>query len=250
LEALRVLEVTDEQEERYRQLLAALPNYQTNAEGGLREWMHPDLPDKQTHVHMSHLYGMFPGWEINPGRHTGNPRLGRARSGTAPERAGQYGRMELSLHGEPWARSGQGERALENLELLLRGCTNPNLLSWGNDWRPGAVVLLGARSAAAVPDRGRYGLRSAVVNACRLASRLSTLLPALPATWPQGSVRGITTRCGVTVDLSWSQDGHVLQATLHSRVAQNVTLHLPDHFNSASQIIELTPGSLSLEFRV
>ncbi|HEX8833749.1 MAG TPA: glycoside hydrolase N-terminal domain-containing protein, partial [Abditibacteriaceae bacterium] len=65
LEALRVLEETDVEEERYRQLLVALPPYEVNAEGGLREWLHPDLPDCQTHRHMSHLYGLFPGWEIN-----------------------------------------------------------------------------------------------------------------------------------------------------------------------------------------
>jgi alpha-L-fucosidase 2 len=59
------LKEIDGHEERYRQLLAALPPYAVNAEGGLREWLHEDLVDVQTHVHMSHLYGLFPGWEID-----------------------------------------------------------------------------------------------------------------------------------------------------------------------------------------
>jgi len=75
------------------------------------------------------------------------------------------------------------------------------------------------------------------------------LLPALPDAWPHGSVRGITTRCGITVDLTWSENGRVLQATLHSHVTQQITLRLPDHFNPSSQIIELASGSSSLEFR-
>jgi alpha-L-fucosidase 2 len=31
------------------------------------------------------------------------------------------------------------------------------------------------------------------------------LLPALPGQWPQGEINGVLTRCGVTVDLSWSE---------------------------------------------
>jgi hypothetical protein len=48
---------------------------------------------------------------------------------------GSMAGWSLSFMANLWARSGQGERALENLELVLRGCTTPNLLSWGNDWR-------------------------------------------------------------------------------------------------------------------
>ncbi len=73
------------------------------------------------------------------------------------------------------------------------------------------------------------------------------LLPALPDAWPHGSVRGITTRCGVTVALSWAENGRALQATLHSHVAQQLTLRLPDHFSPSSQTIKLAAGSTSLE---
>src|SRR4028118_2020301 len=147
----------------------------------------------------------------------------------------------LSFMANLWARSGQGERALENLELVLRGCTTPNLLSWGNDWRAqGLSCYWGQGALPPFQIEAGMGFVSAVCEML-VGSRpgFLRLLPALPRAWPHGSVRGITTRCGVTVDLSWSQDGHVLQATLHYRVAQNVTLHLPDHFNSAPQIIEL-----------
>jgi alpha-L-fucosidase 2 len=69
LEALRVLEEPMNRKNDYRQLLAALPPYRNQCGGGLREWLHPDLADVQTHVHMSHLYGLFPGWEISPKTH-------------------------------------------------------------------------------------------------------------------------------------------------------------------------------------
>ncbi|HEX8552099.1 MAG TPA: hypothetical protein VF681_11170 [Abditibacteriaceae bacterium] len=250
LEALQVLGETDEQEYRYRQLLAALPNYQINAEGGLREWMHPDLPDKQTHVHMSHLYGMFPGSEIDP---EATPEVHAWAVRALELRQNELGSMagwSLSFMANLWARTGKGERALENLELLLRGCTTPNLLSWGNDWRAqGLSCYWGQGALPPFQIEAGMGFVSAV---CEMLVRSRPgflhVLPALPASWPDGSVRAITTRCGVTVDLSWSQGGRVLQATLHSRVPQQITLRLPDHFLPASQTIELASGSVALEF--
>jgi alpha-L-fucosidase 2 len=252
LEALRVLEEVDEQEEHYRQLLAALPPYQINAEDGLCEWMHPDLADVQTHVHMSHLYGLFPGWEINPEdtpeTHTWAVRALELRQNELGSMAG----WSLSFMANLWARCGHGDRALENLQLLLRGCTTPNLLSWGNDWRAmGLSCYWGQGALPPFQIEAGMGFVSAV---CEMLVRsrpgFLRLLPALPAAWPHGSVRGITTRCGVTVDMSWSENGRVLSVELSSRIPQQITLHLPDHFSTSSQTLELASGSVSLEFRV
>jgi alpha-L-fucosidase 2 len=151
-----------------------------------------------------------------------------------------------------WARSGQGERAVENLDLLLRGCTTPNLLSWGNDWRAqGLSSYWGLGALPPFQIEAGMGFVSAV---CEMLVRSRPdfvhLLPALPAAWPHGSVRGITTRCGVRVDMSWSDSGRALSVNLSSRVPQQITLRLPDHFDPSRQTVELPSGSVTLEFRV
>lgn len=75
------------------------------------------------------------------------------------------------------------------------------------------------------------------------------LLPALPDAWPEGSVRGITTRCGVEVGMTWSERGRVLSVDLSSRLPQQITLHLPGHFSPSRRTIDLPSGSVSYEFR-
>jgi alpha-L-fucosidase 2 len=251
LEALRVLEVVDQEEERYRQLLTALPAYEANPEGGLREWLHPDLPDCQEHRHMSHLYGLFPGWAINeedtPETYAQAMRALELRQNELGSMAG----WSFSFMANLWARTGQGQRALENIELLLRGCVTPNLLTWHNDWRAqGLSMYWGQGALPPFQVEAGLGFVSAV---CEMLVRSRPgylrLLPALPETWPKGSVRGITTRCGVRVDLDWSENARVIAVTLTSPVAQRITLRLPGHFSPFSHVIELAAGNVSLEFR-
>jgi hypothetical protein len=138
-----------------------------------------------------------------------------------------------------------------NLELLLRGCTTPNLLTWGNDWRAqGLSCFWGQGALPPYQIEAGMGFVSAVCEML-VGSRpgFLRLLPALPKAWPPGSVQGITTRCGIQVDLVWSENGRVLSAKLSSRTPQEITLHLPEYFEPFVRTIEIPDGTVSLEFR-
>jgi alpha-L-fucosidase 2 len=49
------------------------------------------------------------------------------------------------------------------------------------------------------------------------------LLPALPASWPEGSITGLLARGGLSVDLNW-KDGKIQAATLHAAHAIKFSL--------------------------
>jgi hypothetical protein len=159
LEALRVLEETDAQEERYRQLLAALPRYEINAEGGLREWVHPDLADVQTHRHMSHLYGLFLDRRLIPKTHRKlMPRLcalwncARMSWAAWPDGVSPSWRTSGRAAGRVTGRWRTGTVAAQ-----LHHAKPADLAQ--RLARPGAVDVLGPRSAAAFSNRSRNGLR-------------------------------------------------------------------------------------------
>ena len=76
-----------------------------NADGAIKEWMHPALEDHYHHRHLSHLYPVFPGDEVG----LRDPRLPAfARAADLRELGGQSG-WSLTHMANIYARLGRGD---------------------------------------------------------------------------------------------------------------------------------------------
>jgi len=53
-------------------------------------------------------------------------------------------------------------------------------------------------------------------------------LPALPDQWPEGQLKGVRTRCGITMDLVWEK-GKPVSALLKANRNTNFHMHFKDH---------------------
>lgn len=58
--------VSQEEQLRWRTLVSELPEYLVDTHGELKEWAWPEYEERYDHRHASHLYGVYPGDEIQP----------------------------------------------------------------------------------------------------------------------------------------------------------------------------------------
>jgi hypothetical protein len=103
------------------------------------------------------------------------------------------------------ARLGDADAAVRCVESLAR-----------DFWRPNAVSTHDGDSIFNVDASG--GLPAVVIEMLVQSQPGSlTLLPALPASWPSGSIRGVRARGGVVIDeLTWDADSAMVSLALVS----------------------------------
>lgn len=183
-----------------REAAGQLPPVPIGDDGRLLEWATPRGEGEPGHRHMSHMYGVYPGSEID---HWATPELAeaartslRARLAAGGGHTGWSRAWLVSL----WARLGDGEAALESLDIMLRESVAENLFCL----HPPAWFQID----------GNFGVTAGIVEMLLQShTEVIRLLPALPARWGTGSVRGLRARGGVRVDLAWER-GTLTSATL------------------------------------
>lgn len=229
-EAGRYLKLPEAAIAPWHKLLAGLPAYQTDVEGALREWLTAGLGENHHHRHLSHLYPAFPGWEILPETH---PELAKAVR-IAAERRLSVGLQDqtgwsLAFFANLFARLGDGDRALELLEVLTRSCVGPNLFTYHNDWRAqGLCWFWGYGAPPPFQIDANFGITAAIQEMLLFSTpRLIRLLPALPSAWNAGRFNGMQTRAGIAVDCRWDMDAGSVEVDLHPRRQAGLDFKFP-----------------------
>lgn len=215
--AARLLGVDHEWIERIEAARKRLIPYQTGKHGQLQEWAQDFDEAEPGHRHMSHMYGLYPGSDISPRR---TPELARAARVSLERRlaaGGAYTGWSRAWAIGFWARLGDGGKAHESLQMLYRKSTGPNLF----DTHPAGKGWI-------FQIDGNFGAAAAIAEML-LQSHEDEIhfLPALPKSWPDGSVRGLRARGGLEVDLKWA-GGRASQATLRPSVNGVVNLRPPE----------------------
>jgi alpha-L-fucosidase 2 len=189
--------------------------------GQLQEWKVDQDATNDTHRHLSHLVGLYPGYAIanyeptlqgdlmllNGTRTTYTKTevidattisLIHRGNGTGPDADSGWEKMWRAAC---WAQLQNSTEFYHELTYGIFENFGPNLFSLYDPFDPVPIIQIDAN----------LGLPGAILNALLQAPDVPTistplvitLLPALPSQWPSGSMKGARTRGGITLDLEW-----------------------------------------------
>lgn len=189
--------------EEIRQALPCIPDDQIGKYGQIQEWYEDFEENDPEHRHLSMLYGLYPGNEITP------------------DKAGQLvtaARKSLERRGDkstPWSRAwkiglyarlGDGERAAEQLRQFLQ-LTESNEISYDN-----GGVFSNLFCARPLQIDGTLGYTAGMAEMfVQSHTDEVRFLPAIPAQWEEGYVRGLRIRGNKEVEIEWKK-GEIVKA--------------------------------------
>lgn len=169
-------------------------------DGRLMEWAREFPEVEPGHRHISHLFAIYPGSQIN---FIQTPKLAEAARKSLDFRiangGGHTGWSAAWLISQ-YARLQESDKAKKDIDIVLSKSTSPNLFGIYPPFQMEA----------------NFGFTAGIAEMLLQShAGIIQLLPALPKEWPEGHINGLCARGGFVVDIVWEKN-QLISARIHA----------------------------------
>ncbi|XP_062090029.1 alpha-L-fucosidase 2-like isoform X1 [Humulus lupulus] len=209
----------DDLVEKVKKAQLRLPPTKIDKDGSIMEWAQEFEDPEVHHRHLSHLFGLYPGHTITLDE---TPDLCKAVEFSLYKRGEEGPGWSTTWKIALWARLLNSERSYNMIKRLIN-LVDPEQ---EREFKGGLYSNLFAAHPPFQID-ANFGFIAGVAEMLVQSTTTDVyLVPALPtAKWPNGSVKGLRARGGLTVDLFWDE-GNLQEVNLWAKEHSCVrTLH-------------------------
>jgi len=194
------LSIVDSLYQTVKQAKEKLAGPKIASDGRLMEW-EQEFPEAEPgHRHISHLFAVHPGNQINL---ENTPEWAAAAKKSLDyriENGGGHTGWSAAWLINQYARLQEADKALNSLNTVMKKSTSPNLFGQHPPFQMDA----------------NFGTTAGIAEMLIQSHAGSIhLLPALPAEWKSGEVKGLKARGDISVDMNW-EGGKLAEAILTS----------------------------------